>query len=183
MAKKVTVLMADGFEEIEAVTAIDVLRRAGLEVKVTGVGKREIQSARGLKVVCDEVLAETEELPDAVVLPGGGVGAGNLGRSKAVARLLAGMNQAGRWVCAICASPAVVLAPQGLLDGRKATCYPGCEKNFGPKTVFSKERVVVDGHFITSRAPGTAMDFALEIAGKLAGPDAVPRLKEAMLAG
>lgn len=182
MAKKVLIVLADGFEEIEAVTPIDVLRRAGLEVTVAGVGKTLIESTRGLKIQTDILLEKYEGLPDAVVLPGGMPGAKNLSGSGALGSLLDRMSREGKVIGAICAAPAVVLAKRGILDGRKATGYPGFEKEFGPKTTLSEARVVKDGNVITSRGPGTALEFSLELAALLAGPEASRKIAEAMLA-
>ena len=142
MAKKVLVLLADGFEEIEAVTPIDVLRRAGLEVITAGVGKKEITGAHGIQIHCDAEIEKYTDLPDAVVLPGGMPGAANLKNSPTVLTLLRKMNEKNKTIAAICASPGLALAASGVLDGKKATCYPGYEKGFGPTTRFSPNRVV-----------------------------------------
>lgn len=182
MKKTVLVPLADGFEEIEAVTPIDILRRAELDVIVAGVGKKEVTGSRGLKVFADTTIEEFHGLPDAVVLPGGAQGASNLKRSPAVADLLARMKGEGRLIAAICASPAVVLAGSGVLEGKKATCYPGYEKNFGPGTTFSDARVVVDGRVITSRGPGTAMEFALDLVRALVDDATAERLRAALVA-
>lgn len=181
MKKKAVVALADGFEEIEAVTPIDILRRAGLEVIIAGIDKREIVSARGLRVAADVVLMENQESADALVLPGGGLGAVNLQKAQAVKKLILRMNEEKKIIAAICASPAVVLAPLGVLKGRKATCYPGCEKDFAPTTFFSEERVIVDGHIITSRGPGSAAEFSLAIVETLLGKEEALKLTRQML--
>jgi 4-methyl-5(b-hydroxyethyl)-thiazole monophosphate biosynthesis len=182
MAKTVLVVLADGFEEIEAVTPIDVLRRAGLEVTVAGVGKKRVEGAHGVRFEADVELERFSGTPDAIVLPGGMPGAKNLAASRELAALLGRLNAAGKVIGAICAAPGVVLAPQGLLEGRKATCYPGYEKGFGPKTTFTASRVVWDGNVVTSRGPGSALEFALELAAKLAGEAVAAKLSEGMLA-
>ena len=181
MAKSVLVVLAEGFEEIEAVTPIDVLRRAGLEVTTAGVSQRDVTGAHGIQVKADLVLGEFKGTPDAVVLPGGMPGAKNLSESPELARLLAKMNQEGKLIGAICAAPALVLSKIGLLDGRKATCYPSFEKNFSSKTTFSEARVVRDGHVITSRGPGSALEFALELVKELVGPKEAEKLSGVML--
>ncbi len=181
MSKKVLVILADGFEEIEAVTPIDVLRRAGLEVTLAGVSGKTITGAHGIKFQTDIILDDYKGLPDAVVLPGGLPGAKNLGESKKVMELVRQMNSQKKLVGAICAAPALVLAPAGILNGRKATCYPGFEKNFPPPVSFSGERVVVDEHIITSRGPGSALEFALELVEQLAGKEKAQTLKEGLL--
>ena len=180
--KTVLIVLADGFEEIEAITPIDVLRRAGLQVTVAGVGKREVTGAHGIKVQAEEVLEEYQDVPDAVVLPGGLPGADNLKKSAVLGDLLKKMKDQGRLIGAICASPARVLAPAGILEGKKATCYPGFEKEFGPKVRFTEDRVVRDGRLITSRGPGSALEFALELVEQLAGADQAEKLSRALLA-
>lgn len=181
MSKKVLIVLAEGFEEIEAITPIDVLRRAGLEVTTAGIGGTEITGSHNITVVTDTTIREIEELPDAIVLPGGMPGAENLSKSGALRELLKKMNDEGRPIGAICAAPAVALAPTGILDGRTATCYPGFENRFGKAIVFSPDRVVVDGNITTSRGPGTALEFALELAGRLAGAEVQKELSERML--
>lgn len=182
MAKKVLVILADGFEEIEAITPIDVLRRAGLEVTLAGLSGKTITGAHEVKFQADITLDEYHDLPDAIVLPGGMPGAQNLGESKKVAELIKKMNSQKRLVGAICAAPALALAPTGILDGKKATCYPGFENKFSSAITFSNERVVIDGNVITSRGPGSALEFALELVQKLAGSEKAKSLQEGLLA-
>lgn len=181
MKKKVLVVLADGFEEIEAVTPIDILRRAGMDVMIAGVAKTEVTSARGLKVVVDVPLEKYKDDPDVLILPGGGLGAANLKNSETLKTLILKMNHDKRLIAAICASPAVVLAPLGVLQGKKATCFPGCEKDFGADTLFLKDRVVKDEHIITSQGPGTAAEFSLEIVKVLLGEDQMHKLADQML--
>jgi 4-methyl-5(b-hydroxyethyl)-thiazole monophosphate biosynthesis len=181
MSKTVLIVLATGFEEIEAITPIDVLRRAGLEVTIAGVGGREITGSHGITVVTDTTIEEVEKLPDAIVLPGGMPGAENLAKSDTLREILKRMNDEGRSIGAICAAPAVALAPTGILDGRMATCYPGFESRFGGSIVFSGERVVADGNVMTSRGPGTAFEFALALAERLAGGEVRKALTEGML--
>lgn len=182
MARKVLIVLADGFEEIEAITPIDVLRRAGLEVTVAGIGGTRITGAHGITVTADVNIDEVEELPDAIVLPGGLPGAENLARSEALRNLLDRMDSEERQIGAICAAPALALAPTGILDGRRATCYPGFEDRFPPAVVFAQERVISDGHVTTSRGPGTALEFSLALADRLAGRETARQLSEGMLA-
>ena len=181
MTKSVLVLLADGFEEIEAVTAIDVLRRAGLKVLTVGVGKKEITGAHNIHVMADVELENTSEIPDAVVLPGGMPGAANLKKSPAVTQLLQKMKNSGKLIAAICASPAVVLSPQGILDGKKATCYPGFENDFSAKVKVSQDRVVRDGLVTTSRGPGSALEFSIELVSQLVDKDTSQKLAKGML--
>ncbi|MBI3252789.1 MAG: DJ-1/PfpI family protein [Candidatus Omnitrophica bacterium] len=180
--KTVLVALADGFEEIEAVTPIDVLRRAGLDVIVAGVGKKEISGAHGITIRADVMLEDYRDLPDAVVLPGGMPGADNLKKSKALGALLSKMDQNKKLIGAICAAPARVLAGAGILDGKKATCYPGYENDLGAKTTFVTDRVVKDGRVITSRGPGTALEFALELVCELTDSRTAGRLAQALIA-
>lgn len=181
MAKKVLIILADGFEEIEAVTCIDVLRRSGLNVVTAGLGSEEISGAHGIRIKADAVFEKYQEIPDAVVLPGGMPGSENLGKSPAVKSLLEKMNKSEKIIGAICAAPAMALAPHGILKGRKATCYPGFEEKFENGTVFSRDRVVQDRHIITSQGPGSAFEFALAIVSSLLSPAAAEKLSGQML--
>lgn len=182
MAKKVLIILAEGFEEVEAITPIDVLRRAGLEVTVAGLPEKVVTGAHGIKIQADILLSGYKGLPDAVILPGGMPGAKNLAESLEVTDLVKKMNTNKKVVAAICAAPALALAPTGILKGRKATCYPGFEKNFPASVEFSKERVVVDGHVITSSGPGSALEFSLELVEQLVGKEKAQALKEGLLA-
>ena len=194
MAKKAIVLLAEGFEEVEALTPVDYLRRCGVEVTVAATGpKLSVQGARGIKVAADAtlkgLLKEKRLAPvgwDAVVCPGGLPGADNLAASKETGTFLKEMAKAGKWVCAICAAPARVLSPLGLLAGRNFTCFPGEEEKVlasegSPKAKWKKDRVVIDGNLITSRGAGTAGEFACAIIGKLAGEDEAKKLAERVL--
>ncbi len=182
MSEQVVVVLAEGFEEIEAVTPIDVLRRAGLDVVVAGVGSTAVQGAHGVTYQCDVALEEIQSTPAAIVLPGGLPGSENLGKSGAVKELTLRVHESGGICAAICAAPAFTLAKYGLLDGRSATCYPSFEKEFGPSTKPSDDRVVVDGNILTSRGPGTSLEFSLKLAAILAGPAVADELQEQMLA-
>ncbi len=180
--KKVLVILAEGFEEIEAITPIDVLKRAGLEVTLAGVSSKTVSGAHGIKFQTDILLDDYKGLPDAVILPGGLPGAKNLAESSKVVEIVKKMNEEKKIIGAICAAPALVLAPSGILNGRKATCYPGFEKNFSPEVSFSLERVIVDGHIITSRGPGSALEFALQLVEILAGKETAKSLSQGLLA-
>lgn len=182
MSKKVVVLLAEGFEEMEAATPIDVLRRAGAEVTVAGLGGRTIRGAHGLAYQADAELDAVDDDWDLVVLPGGMPGAKNLGESPKARKLAEKALASGKRVAAICAAPVMTLGAWGMLDGRKATCYPGMEKMFPAKVAFSPERVVVDGQVTTSRGPGTALEFSLALAEQLAGRETSAGLAKEMLA-
>ncbi len=183
MRKKALVLFADGFEEIEAATPVDVLRRAGAEVTAAGVGGIERRGARGMAFRLDATLesALAGEY-DLLVLPGGMPGAAHLGECAPARALAEKMCAEGRLVAAICAAPVKTLGAWGLLDGKRATCYPGMEAEFPAAVVFSPERVVVDGNVTTSRGPGTALEFALCLAAQLAGDAVAEKVGQAMLA-
>lgn len=181
MVKKALVVLAEGFEEIEAIAPIDILRRSGVRVTVAGLTERCVKSSRSLGVQTDILLKDLAEAMDAVILPGGVPGTANLARSAELGALIKRMNGEGRLVAAICAAPAAVLAPLGILDGKKATCYPGCEGDFSGKTDYSKNRVVVDGNIVTSQGPGTALEFSLEIVRYLVGNEMVETLREKMI--
>jgi len=165
---KVLVLLAQGCEEIEAVTVIDILRRAGITAVSAGLDNHPVRASRGVMLVPDTTLdAALHDSFDMVVLPGGQPGTNNLKADKRLTALLQKMAQQGKHVAAICAAPSV-LAAAGLLDGRKATCYSGCLDDY-PEVRLQAAAVVEDDNFITSRGPGTAMDFALTLVERLAG--------------
>lgn len=174
------VLLADGFEEIEAITVIDVLRRAEIEVHTLGLAGREVRGAHGIPVIADRTVADgARETWDAVILPGGLPGATNLRDDAGVRDLVQRQNAAGRTVAAICAAP-IVLGAAGVLEGRRATCYPGFEGELRGAT-HTTERVVADGNVVTSRGPGTALEFALALSERLAGAKTAAGLREGML--
>jgi 4-methyl-5(b-hydroxyethyl)-thiazole monophosphate biosynthesis len=167
MAKKALVFLADGFEEVEAITPIDYLRRVGIELETVSIsGNRIVTGSHKISVTTDKILAEIDGAYDALLLPGGTPGAANLAACAELGKLLKEQAASGRIVAAICASPAVVLAPLGLLEGRRFTCFPGMEKGLsGGK--WSRNRVVIDGNIVTSRGAGTAADWALTLIGLL----------------
>jgi 4-methyl-5(b-hydroxyethyl)-thiazole monophosphate biosynthesis len=183
MFARAAVLLADGFEEIEAITPVDVLRRAGVETLLVGLAGPRAKGSRGVWCQADVELAGLEGDFDLLALPGGMPGAANIAGSAAARSLAEAQLRSGRLVAAICAAPAVALAPWGLLKGRRATCYPGMETGFPPDCQFSPDRVVVDGNLVTSRGPGTALEFALRLAGLLAGRETADQLAKDMLAG
>jgi len=176
--KTVAVLLADGFEEIEAITIVDVLRRAGLMVRTLGVGSLQLQGAHGITVRADELLVREADY-DAVVLPGGLPGAATLRDDPGVLVMVRRHFDEGRTVAAICAAP-MALGAAGVLEGRRATCYPGFEE-FLVGAVCRTERVVADGPILTSRGPGTAMDFSLALVGRLVSSAKAEELRTAML--
>lgn len=180
--KKVLLVLTDGFEEIEAITPIDILRRAGLEVLVAGLDKTVLTGSWGVRVSADLLLKDVKDTPEAIVLPGGR-GAPTLGASKEVQAVIAHLQSLDKTVAAICAAPGVVLAKNGLLKGKKATCFPGYEKDLAAGgAIFLSDRVVTDGQTVTSRGPGTALEFSLELVRKLVSPAKAVEIAESVLA-
>ena len=174
MSIKVLIPMATGCEELEAVTLINLFRRAGFTVISAGLEPERIpvKCARGTEIMPDSTLEQalSDEF-DLVVLPGGQPGTNNLMADQRVIDLLKDMQSKNKYVAAICAAP-MVLGKAGVLDGKSATSYPGCLDSMGLTGIsFKEDAVVVDGKVITSRGPGTAMDFALKLIEILAGPD------------
>jgi 4-methyl-5(b-hydroxyethyl)-thiazole monophosphate biosynthesis len=179
--KRVLVLLAEGFEEVEALTPVDYLRRVGIETITASImGKEKIvKGSHDILVTADATLSELKQkkelvpaLWDAVILPGGMPGTTNLASSKDTCAFVKEMAGAGKWVCAICAAPALALAPLGLLEYRNYTCYPGLEEKVTEAKItgakWLKDRVVVDvnpkkGGIITSRGAGTAGEFSVAI--------------------
>lgn len=182
MSKKAVIILADGFEDIEAVAPADVLCRAGIETITAGLNSKSVKGSRGgIRVEADVLLDDITDLPDAVILPGGLPGATGLSKSAKVGEFIKKMNQAGKIIAAICASPALVLTPLGVLDGKKATGYPGTEKNFTSAIRYVNDRVATDGNIITSQGPGTALEFSLEIVRRFAGDKKADELAQALL--
>jgi len=167
--KSAFVFLADGFEDIEAITPIDILRRAGVSVTIVAVKGREAVSAHALRVVCDAGIDDIagKPLPDLVVLPGGGMGSKNLAASAVLEKIVRNMMAEGRLVGAICAAPAIVLGAWGLIGGKSYTCFPGEGKNLADKPI--DKRVVVDGNLITAKAAGSAEEFSFALVTALCG--------------
>ncbi|WP_320130329.1 DJ-1 family glyoxalase III [uncultured Sphaerochaeta sp.] len=165
MVPSVLVILANGFEEIEAITPIDMLRRSGANVMVAGLDNLEILGSHGIRVTCDALLSDCNQGYDCVVCPGGSVGSKNLAASYAVLEKCIKTAQTGI-VASICAATAVVLGRTGLLESHTVTGYPGSEKEC-PGLVLSKERVVTDGNLITAQGAGCALEFALAIITRL----------------
>lgn len=181
MAKTVLVPIADGTEEIEAVCIIDTLRRAGTDVTVASVGAEQVTASRDVKLVADTTIAKcASQTFDCIALPGGMPGATHLANSPELTAMLKAQKQAGRMYAAICAAPAVVLKPIGLLDGLKATCYPSMLDELDPKFA-SHDRVAVDGPCITGQGPAVAIEFALKLVEQLFGPAKAKEVGQGML--
>ena len=163
MSKKALVPIADGTEEIEAVTIIDVLRRAGVLVTVASVDKIQITASRGVKLVADQSIADcVSNIYDLIALPGGMPGAEHLRDSMELEIMLKRQQRENRLYAAICASPVVVLQHHGLLEKRRATCHPHFAGQLENSEAMDSN-VVVDGLCVTSRGPGTALEFAFKL--------------------
>ena len=175
------VVLADGFEETEAVTAIDLLRRGGVEVVIAALSGGRARGSHGIEIHADAALADALGAPyDAVVLPGGQPGATHLATDARVLALVRAQMRDGRLLGAICAAP-TVLAAAGVLDGRRVTAFPGALKpDAAVELALSDEAVVRDGDLITARGPGTAMDFALALLDALEGRTVRDRVEAAL---
>ena len=164
----IAVLLADGFEEIEALTPVDMLRRAGAEVVTVGISSSIATGSHGIKVVCDRTAEQTDpETIDAVIFPGGMPGALNLDASPYTDKVIDAVMRKGGRIAAICASP-LILGRRGLLVGKKATCYPGFEPELKGATP-TGGAVETDGNITTGRSMGTALEFAKELTALLCG--------------
>lgn len=166
--KTALVLFAEGSEELEAVTIVNILRRAGITVTLAGLSAGALRGSRGITIMPDTTLdAVLHDSFDMLVLPGGQPGTRNLLADARVLKQVQNMAAQEKYVAAICAAP-MVLAAAGLLDGKRATCFPTCLDDY-PNVHLQTSAIVEDGKLITSRGPGTAMDFALILAERLAG--------------
>jgi len=174
----VYVLMVDGFEDIEAIEPIDIMRRAGISVKLVGVSAKKMTSSHNITIETDiEIGDVSKEDMEMLVLPGG-PGHTNLDESAEVHDLISYAVTNDIYIGAICASPSI-LGKLGLLDGKNYTCFPGFEK-FAPKGIFSSEKAVLDGKIITARGAGAAADFGFVMTELLAGGDIANKLKREM---
>lgn len=178
--KRVYLFLADGFETVEALAPVDVMRRAGLDVVTVSImGREDVVSAQNVTVKADllyEILCFDDA--DALVLPGGGVGTDNLSAHEPLRALLQQECAKGTLLAAICAAP-MVFGRIGILEGRKATCYPGCEGDlFGAE--YTAAAVEEDGNIITGCGPGASFDFGFAIVERLCGSDVVETLRSLM---
>lgn len=178
--KRVLVPLAPGFEEIEALTVVDILRRAGAEVVVAGTALGPVEGRSRIRVIPDTVLDDVKGGFDMIVLPGGAVGAEHLKKDARVKALVERLAREGGHVAAICAAPAA-LSAMGATAGRTVTSHPSVRAELTRETV-SDERVVVDGRLITSQGPGTAMEFAFRLVEALYGKEKAAEVNEGVLA-
>lgn len=181
MGKRVLVPLAEGFEMVEALSVVDVLRRGNIQVDTAALGNiLEVTSSHNVTVFADKLLSDClSQEYDLIVLPGGIPGAENLKNSEELAELLKKQRKEERLYGAICASPALVLEHHGLLEGKKATCHPGFVSHLSSQE-HTGEKVVVDGNCITSRGAGTAIDFGLELLALLDGEEAKQTVKQGL---
>ena len=179
--KHVKVFLADGFEEIEGLTAVDLLRRAGVGVDMVSVtGRLGISGSHGIRVEADVLFEEADyDEADMLVLPGGMPGTTNLNAHEGVRRVVKDFAAEGKPIAAICAAP-TVLGNLGLLKGKRITCYPGVETEI-QGAVMLRTQVAVDGNIITSRGVGTAIAFALKLIEVLVGEDKSREIAEAIV--
>ena len=165
--KRAAVIIAPGFEEGEALTIIDIIRRAGISCERVGLTEQVVTGAHQITMKCDTILSMEVCGSDMVVLPGGIPGATNLRDSGLLMEVLRKMNKEGKYICAMCAAP-IALERAGILEGKKFTAYVGYDEKIKTGT-FLEDEVVTDGNVVTSRGPATAYAFAYELVGLLGG--------------
>ncbi|WP_054739015.1 DJ-1 family glyoxalase III [Cellulosilyticum ruminicola] len=177
---KVAVYFATGYEEVEALAVVDVLRRGGVDVSMVGVTGKAVASARQISINMDQTIDEVnhDEI-DMMVLPGGIPGVDNLKANETLVENLKAFKKEGKWIAAICAGP-TILGELGLLEGEKATCYPGCEDALTGATVVN-ERAVVSNKIITGKGAGAALEFGLAILSVIKGEEAACKIAKAMI--
>lgn len=179
---KVVVFFAEGFEEIEGLTVVDMLRRAGVEVKIASIREDSLNvtGAHKIQIQADTYAKDVDfSKVDMVVLPGGMPGTTNLGACKLVTDTVKDFFHAGKFVAAICAAPSI-FGDLGILSGKHAECYPGFEDRLQGATV-KKEKVAVDGNVITSRGMGTAIEFSCALIEKLMGKEKAEEIARAII--
>jgi protein deglycase len=181
MMKKANIYLADGFEEIEALTVVDVLRRAGVEVTTVSItSAKEVRGAHDIIVLADKIYDETDNRgADIMILPGGMPGTANLEKHEDLRALIKEFYHNEKYIAAICAAPSI-LGKMELLESSMATCYPGFEKDL-KGAILSDDLVIRHKNIITSQGPGTAMLFALDLAEILVGKEMVEMLKDQMI--
>ncbi|WRS27730.1 DJ-1 family glyoxalase III [Oscillospiraceae bacterium MB08-C2-2] len=176
----ITIFFAHGFEEIEGLAVLDILRRAELDVRSVGVGGREITGSHGITVTCDMTAldADTKDL-EMVVLPGGMPGTLNLEKSQIVTTFIQYAVEQNLWLAAICAAPSI-LGHMGLLAGKRVTCFPGFETQLGEDAIFTGSFVERDSKLVTARGAGVAVDFGLELVECLLGSERAGALRASL---
>ena len=176
----VYMFLAKGFEEVEALAPLDLLRRAGIEIKTVGVGSKTVVGSHSIPISADMEDSEfSDEAPDMVILPGGMPGTLNLDASETVHRAIQSAVKNDAYVCAICAAP-MIIGKLGLLDGKKAVCYPGFEEHL-KGALISDQKAVADGKFITAKGMGAAIEFGLLLVEKLCGKETAESLRSSTI--
>ncbi|NLW31286.1 MAG: DJ-1/PfpI family protein [Fibrobacter sp.] len=178
--KHVITILADGFEEIEAITVIDLLRRAEIKVTILGLDSLEINGAHDVIVHADNLLDSFDKEYDGIILPGGMPGTTNLANSSKIIDLVKSSFNKGLLCAAICAAPSV-LGKAGILEGKKAVCFPGFESSLHGSITTENKSVIKDANIITSRGPGTAIPFSLEIISYLKNSEFSDKIKTSIL--
>lgn len=172
--------LAEGFEEVEALAPLDIIRRAGLEIKTVGVGSKTVIGSHGIPVTANITVDEFfDAAPDMVILPGGMPGTKNLDANETVHKAIADAVKNGAYLCAICAAP-MILGKLGLLVGKKATCFPGFEEYLAGAIV-TGQKVAVDGRIITAKGMGAAVEFGLAIVAALKDEATADELAKAIM--
>lgn len=181
--KESYLFLAPGFEEIEALATVDVMRRAGMKVNIVAVNDTDdVTGANGMTVIADCNISDTDcNENEWLICPGGMPGASNLARSEKLTEILTRQYHSGGKIAAICAAPAVVLAPLGILDGKEATCYPGFEEMCPNAIMKDNTRVVALDTLITANGPSSAIPFALAIVANSCGNEAADTIATGML--
>lgn len=173
--------LAEGFEEVEALAPLDLMRRAGLSVRTVGVGSKSVMGAHGISVLADLTDAEyADNAPELIFLPGGMPGTLNLAASEVVRSAIETAHKTNAYLAAICAAPSI-LGDMGLLRGKNAICYPGFEDRLVGATI-SKHRVVCDGKILTAAGMGVAVEFGLTIVAELLGKEKAIELRHTVIA-
>jgi 4-methyl-5(b-hydroxyethyl)-thiazole monophosphate biosynthesis len=179
--KKVLVTLAPGFEEIETITVVDILRRAGARVTLAATEEGPIEGSRRVSVLSDTLIDQVDDKEfDLVILPGGQPGTTNLQNNSKVKAIIQNMHQSGKQIAAICAAP-TVLQSAGILQSTAVTSHPSVKDQL-TGIDYSEERVVVDGNIVTSRSPGTALEFALKLVEILFGRDRMDTVNRGVMA-
>ena len=177
----VAILLGKGFEEAEAVVPADLLRRAGVEVRLVGVGGRQITGSHGITITADLTLEELDrDQVELLMLPGGMGGVETLSGDVRAQALIQHCYNEGRWLAAICAAP-TILANLGMLDRRRAACHPCVWDEMGSPAVDREAQVVVDGRIVTAQAAGAAYPFGLKLVEVLKGPEEAQKIADAIL--
>ena len=176
------VFLADGLEMVEGLTVVDLMRRAGIRVTTVSImAEQTVVSSHQVKIVADAMFDNVDfDEVDAIVLPGGLGGTRNLGAHEGVLGLIRSFASSGKIVGAICAAP-TVLSKAGVLSGKEATCYPGCEADFAADVIYTPQPAVVQGNIITGRSMGQAIPFSLALITALEGAEKAAQVKEAIV--